>query len=112
MTGTFSSRSGSANERTSLHARSLQKDKHLRVEQGLKRLVDCFEDLWLVRRSKFLIDTFDLVKLHSDAVAFNIEEARNVRSNSLRRAALAAMKSHVKAKEKQRINLQKAGHAI
>ena len=92
ITGTISNRSG---DRSSLHSKSVTRDKQLRVEQGLKHLSEKFADLALVRRSKTLVDAFDLTRLRAELVSTMEDRADALRAKQLRQQTVRLLRQFV-----------------
>ena len=52
----------------SIHAKSVARDKELRIQQGMHRLAQTVDDLGLLGKSRTLIDVFDIIKARSDQI--------------------------------------------
>ena len=87
-----------------MHSRSLRRDRELRLEQGLLRLAAAVDDVNLVRKSRTLVDVFDLVRGFTEALAEKCETARRNHEQSVRRTAFKAFKAFVKMQERKRRN--------
>lgn len=58
----------------------------MRIEQGYNRLAEAFHDQSLVRKSKTLIDAFDLIKLSAEEVAESMKKVEALREKLLKKA--------------------------
>ena len=58
----------------------------MRIEQGCNRLAEAFHDLDLVRKSKTLIDAFDLIKFSAEDVAESMKKVEAMREKLLKKA--------------------------
>ena len=71
-------------------------------------LSDSFSDLMLVRKSKTLIDCFDLIKDQSDDIKSLEAKCDSIRSNNAKKQAFKTLKFYLAYKKQKTINLKRA----
>lgn len=65
----------------------------------------------LVRRSRTLIDSFDLLKCHSDAISNLLEQSEKTHSKHLKKRLINLLRSNVLQNKQKRRNQALACHA-
>ena len=101
----------SPNRPHSLHSRSVNLDRQVRIESGCQRLAEAFHDQSIVRNSKTLIDAFDLIKETAEKVAKSMEKVDETRERLVKKAGfnnLWRFLYYIRKKRQNKVVLEQA----
>ena len=94
-----------------MHSLSVQRDKQIRIEQGLKQLSQAFIDQRIVRQSKTIIDAFDLIKYTAQRIKEQISQLKDIQVKILKKSMFKRFRQflrHQRRAKRNKIILEQA----